>query len=156
MPCRQPLGDGGAGSVEWVAGHRGVQAAFRLKFLYPLGPDHQGEDRDHRQAFPIYGGDGGGNSSPKAEEQIAAHTRRFRQAARGMAKTHLSMATTRDLAAPTGFTVPVREIQRRRRLPLYPLLGTMSTMPGLSAARPSTSTRDENGQIVGFHKGWKK
>ena len=55
--------------------------------------------------------------------------------------------------APTGFTVPVREIRASVGAGfLYPLLGTMSTMPGLSA-RPAFFDIDldpETGQIVGL------
>jgi methylenetetrahydrofolate dehydrogenase (NADP+)/methenyltetrahydrofolate cyclohydrolase/formyltetrahydrofolate synthetase len=71
-----------------------------------------------------------------------------------MAKTHLSLSHDPELkGAPTGFTVPVREIRASVGAGfLYPLLGTMSTMPGLSA-RPAFFDIDidpETGKIVGL------
>jgi methylenetetrahydrofolate dehydrogenase (NADP+) / methenyltetrahydrofolate cyclohydrolase / formyltetrahydrofolate synthetase len=71
-----------------------------------------------------------------------------------MAKTHLSISHDPELkGAPTGFTVPVREIRASVGAGfLYPLLGTMSTMPGLSA-RPVFFDIDIDpvtGQIIGL------
>ncbi|MFN3331323.1 MAG: formate--tetrahydrofolate ligase, partial [Caldilinea sp.] len=102
----------------------------------------------------IYGGDGV-EYSPKAEEQIAAYTRAgFDRLPICMAKTHLSISHDAELkGAPTGFTVPVREIRASVGAGfLYPLLGTMSTMPGLSA-RPAFFDIDidlETGKVIGL------
>lgn len=51
-----------------------------------------------------------------------------------MAKTHLSLSHDPKLkGVPTGFTVPVRDIRASVGAGfLYPLLGEMQTMPGLS------------------------
>jgi formyltetrahydrofolate synthetase len=55
--------------------------------------------------------------------------------------------------APTGFIVPVREIRASVGAGfLYPLLGTLSTMPGLSA-RPAFFDIDIDpltGKVVGL------
>ncbi len=102
----------------------------------------------------IYGGDGV-EFSPKAEEQIAAYTRAgFDKLPICMAKTHLSISHDAELkGAPSGFTVPVREIRASVGAGfLYPLLGTMSTMPGLSA-RPAFFDIDidpETGKVIGL------
>jgi formyltetrahydrofolate synthetase len=50
-----------------------------------------------------------------------------------MAKSHLSLSHDANLkGAPTGFVVPVRDIRASVGAGfLYPLLGSMSTMPGL-------------------------
>ena len=50
-----------------------------------------------------------------------------------MAKTHLSFsADPTKKGAPTGFTIPVRDVRASVGAGfLYPLVGTMSTMPGL-------------------------
>ena len=71
-----------------------------------------------------------------------------------MAKSHLSISHDPNLkGAPSGFTVPVREIRASVGAGfLYPLLGTMSTMPGLPT-RPAFFDIDidpETGQVVGL------
>ena len=144
--------DGGAGSVE--LGKAVIEACKQpsdFKFLYPLHLTIK--EKIETIVKVIYGGDGVAYS-PKAEEQIAAYTRAgFDQLPMCMAKTHLSISHDAELkGAPTGFTVPVREIRASVGAGfLYPLLGTMSTMPGLSA-RPAffDIDLDENGQIVGL------
>ena len=71
-----------------------------------------------------------------------------------MAKTHLSLSHDPNLkGAPTGFIVPVRDIRASVGAGfLYPLLGAMSTMPGLST-RPGYYEIDidmETGRVVGL------
>ena len=71
-----------------------------------------------------------------------------------MAKTHLSLSHDPNLkGAPTGFTVPVREVRASVGAGfLYPLLGAMSTMPGLATA-PAFMNIDldlETGKIIGM------
>ncbi len=71
-----------------------------------------------------------------------------------MAKTHLSISDNPKLkGAPSGFTVTVREVRASVGAGfLYPLLGTMSTMPGLPT-RPAYYDIDldtETGQIIGL------
>lgn len=93
--------------------------------------------------------------SEQAEEQIARYTAAgFDQLPICMAKTHLSISHDANLkGAPSGFTVPVREIRASVGAGfLYPILGTMSTMPGLPT-RPAYYDIDldpETGQIVGL------
>ncbi len=73
--------------------------------------------------------------SPEAEKKIELYTRQgFDKLPICMAKTHLSLSHDPNLkGAPTGFVVPVRDIRASVGAGfLYPLLGTMSTMPGLS------------------------
>ena len=70
-----------------------------------------------------------------------------------MAKTHLSISHGASLkGAPSGFVVPVREVRASVGAGfIYPLLGTMRTMPGLGA-RPAFMNVDidEDGNIVGL------
>jgi methylenetetrahydrofolate dehydrogenase (NADP+)/methenyltetrahydrofolate cyclohydrolase/formyltetrahydrofolate synthetase len=71
-----------------------------------------------------------------------------------MAKTHLSLSHDPKLkGVPTGFVVPVRDIRASVGAGfLYPLLGTMSTMPGLST-RPGFFDMDidvETGRAQGL------
>ncbi len=81
----------------------------------------------------IYRADGV-DYSPEAEEQIARYTRLgFDKLPICMAKTHLSFTTDVSIkGAPTGFRIAVREVRASVGAGfLYPLLGKMSTMPGL-------------------------
>jgi formyltetrahydrofolate synthetase len=71
-----------------------------------------------------------------------------------MAKTHLSISHDPALkGAPKGFVFPIRDIRASVGAGfLYPLAGTMRTMPGL-ATRPGYYNIDidtETGQIVGL------
>ena len=70
-----------------------------------------------------------------------------------MAKTHLSLSHDATVkGVPRGFTVPVREVRAAAGAGfLYPLLGTMRTMPGLPS-RPAFMDvdLDEQGEVVGM------
>jgi len=71
-----------------------------------------------------------------------------------MAKTHLSLSADPTLKGrPTGFRVTVREIRASLGAGfLYPLLGEMRTMPGLSAdpAYRYIDVDTKTGQIKGL------
>ncbi|MBN1555714.1 MAG: formate--tetrahydrofolate ligase, partial [Phycisphaerae bacterium] len=70
-----------------------------------------------------------------------------------MAKTHLSLSHDPTLkGVPEGFTVPIQEVRSAAGAGfLYPLLGTMRTMPGLPS-KPAFMDidLDENGNVVGM------
>ncbi|MCX7008053.1 MAG: formate--tetrahydrofolate ligase, partial [Kiritimatiellaeota bacterium] len=77
--------------------------------------------------------------SPEAEAKVALYTRLgFDKLPICMAKTHLSFTDKADIkGAPTGFTLPIRDIRASVGAGfLYPLVGTMRTMPGRST-RPA-------------------
>jgi formyltetrahydrofolate synthetase len=145
--------EGGKGAV--ALGEAVIEACKQpsnFDFLYPL--ELGIKEKIEAIVSKIYGG-AGVEYSPQAEAQIEAYTRNgFDKLPICMAKTHLSISHDPELkGAPTGFTVPVREIRASVGAGfLYPLLGTMSTMPGLSA-RPAFFDIDldpETGQIVGL------
>ncbi len=97
---------------------------------------------------------GGVEYSPKADKQIASYEKAgLSNLPICMAKTHLSLSHEPTLkGVPTGFTVPVREVRAAAGAGfLYPLLGTMRTMPGLPS-HPALMNidLDENGQVVGM------
>jgi formyltetrahydrofolate synthetase len=72
--------------------------------------------------------------SPEAEERISEYTRLgFGNLPICMAKTHLSLSADPNLkGVPKGFRIPVRDIRASVGAGfLYPILGKMSTMPGL-------------------------
>ena len=145
--------EGGAGAVNLA--HAVVKAcstASKFKFLYPL--EMSIKEKIETIVREVYGG-AGVEYSAEAEEKIKVYTRQgFDKLPICMAKTHLSLSHDPNLkGAPTGFTVPVRDIRASVGAGfLYPLLGTMSTMPGLST-RPGYYDIDldvETGQIIGL------
>ena len=92
--------------------------------------------------------------SEKAEAQIASYERAgLSHLPICMAKTHLSLSHDPTLkGVPEGFTVPVQEVRSAAGAGfLYPLLGTMRTMPGLPS-RPAFLNVDlnEKGEVVGM------
>ena len=102
----------------------------------------------------IYGA-AGVEYSPEAEAKIELYTKLgFDKIPMCMAKTHLSLSHDPSLKGrPTGFVVPIRDIRASVGAGfLYPLLGTMSTMPGLPT-RPAYYDVDidlETGQVIGL------
>jgi formyltetrahydrofolate synthetase len=145
--------EGGAGAVELGnAVIAACQKPSHFKFLYPL--DMSIKDKIETIVREMYGGSGV-EYSPEAEKKIEVYTRQgFDKLPMCMAKTHLSISHDPNLkGAPSGFTVPVRDIRASVGAGfLYPLLGTMATMPGLST-RPGYYDIDldtETGRIIGL------
>jgi len=144
---------GGLGAVDLA---KAVAAACskpsQFRFLYPL--EMSIKEKIETIVREMYGGSGV-EYSPEAEHKIEVYTRQgFDKLPICMAKTHLSLSHDPNLkGAPTGFTVPVRDIRASVGAGfLYPLLGTMSTMPGLST-RPGYYEIDinlESGRIIGL------
>src|SRR4029077_18939742 len=101
-------------------------------FLYPL--EMSIKEKIETIVREMYGGSGV-EYSPEAEKRIEFDPRQgFGKLPICMAKTHLSLSHDPNLkGAPSGFIVPVRDIRASVGAGvLYPFLGTMSTMPGLS------------------------
>ncbi len=123
---------GGAGAVELAEAVVAACAKPRnFRFLYPL--EISIKEKIEITVREIYGGSGV-EYSPEAEEKIALYTRSgLDKLPICMAKSHLSLSHDANLkGAPTGFVVPVRDIRASVGAGfLYPLLGSMSTMPGL-------------------------
>ncbi|HJT87850.1 MAG TPA: formate--tetrahydrofolate ligase, partial [Bryobacteraceae bacterium] len=144
---------GGAGSVELgKAVIAACQKPAKFEFLYPL--EWSIKQKIETIVKKMYGG-AGVEYSPEAEKKIALYTKNgFDKLPICMAKTHLSLSHDPNLkGAPTGFIVPVRDIRASVGAGfLYPLLGTMSTMPGLST-RPGYYDVDldpETGRVIGL------
>ncbi len=143
-------GDGAAKLGEAVVAACDKPSDF--KFLYPL--DWSIKQKIEHISKTIYGADGV-SYDPLAEEQIAIYERAgFGDLPICMAKTHLSLSHDPTLkGVPTGFTVPVREVRASVGAGfIYPLIGKMSTMPGL-ATYPAYMKIDldlETGKIVGL------
>lgn len=145
--------EGGKGSIELG---KAVMAACEkpssFEFLYPL--EMSIKEKIETIATEIYGADGV-EFLPEAEKKIETYTRLgFDRLPMCMAKTHLSLSHDGSLkGVPTGYTVPVRDIRASVGAGfLYPLLGTMSTMPGLPT-RPVYYDVDldlETGKVIGL------
>ncbi len=145
--------DGGAGAIKLAeAVVRAAERPSNFKFLYPL--EQPIKQKIETIARDIYRADGV-DYSPEAEQQIERYTRLgFDKLPICMAKTHLSF--TADAAvkgAPTGFRILVREVRASVGAGfIYPLLGKMSTMPGLPT-RPVFYDVDvdlKTGKVVGL------
>ncbi len=145
--------DGGAGAIKLAeAVIKAAQKPSQFKFLYPL--ELSIKEKIETIAREIYHADGV-DYSPEAEEQVARYNRLgFDKLPICMAKTHLSFTTDVSVkGAPTGFRILVREVRASVGAGfLYPLLGKMSTMPGLPT-RPVFYDVDVDlatGKVVGL------
>jgi methylenetetrahydrofolate dehydrogenase (NADP+)/methenyltetrahydrofolate cyclohydrolase/formyltetrahydrofolate synthetase/formate--tetrahydrofolate ligase len=144
---------GGAGAVDLAnAVVAACEKPSHFRFLYPL--ELGIKEKIETIVREMYGGSGV-EYSPEAEKKIELYTRQgFGNLPICMAKTHLSLSHDANLkGAPTGFIVPVRDVRASAGAGfLYPLLGTMATMPGLST-RPGYYEIDldpETGRVIGL------
>ena len=165
--CKAAVEEGGADaaviSEHWEKGGEGaidlakaVMAAAekpnQFRFLYEL--DIPIKEKIEIIARDVYGADGV-DYSPEAEARIEE----FRKLGYDhmpicMAKTHLSLSHDPTLkGAPKGFRIPIRDVRAAVGAGfLYPILGKMSTMPGLPT-RPAFYDIDldpETGKIFGL------
>lgn len=143
---------GGRGAIELAeAVIAAAQQPKDFKFLYPLEASIQ-EKIETIARF--YGADGV-DYSPEAEAKVELYTRLgFDKLPICMAKTHLSFTDRPEIkGAPTGFRLPIRDIRASVGAGfLYPLVGSMRTMPGLPT-RPVFYDVDlnlETGKVVGL------
>jgi len=142
-------GEGAAKLAEAVVA--ACEKPSKFKFLYPL--DWSIKEKIDKISKDIYGADSV-TYEPLAEKQIENYERAgFGNLPICMAKTHLSLSHDPMLkGAPTGFAIPVREVRASVGAGfIYPLIGKMSTMPGL-ATHPAFMDIDvdEKGEVVGL------
>ncbi|MCD6577594.1 MAG: formate--tetrahydrofolate ligase [Anaerolineaceae bacterium] len=144
---------GGKGAVELAeAVVKATEQPSEFKFLYPV--DWSIKQKIETIAKEIYGA-GGVEYSIEAEERIAEYTRLgFDNLPICMAKTHLSLSHDPELkGVPKGFIIPVRDVRASVGAGfLYPVLGKISTMPGLPT-RPAFMDIDidpATGRILGL------
>lgn len=143
---------GGEGGAELA---RAVVEACRqpanFKYLYEL--DEPIKAKIEKIATSIYGADGV-DYEPEAEKKIKAFTEQgLGNLPICMAKTHLSLSHDPSLKGrPTGYRLPIRDVRPSVGAGfLYPLCGTMSTMPGLPSRPAAVDVDiDENGNVVGL------
>jgi formyltetrahydrofolate synthetase len=145
--------EGGDGAMELAeAVVAACEKPSNFDFLYPL--EWSIKQKIEKIAIDMYGADGV-TYEATAERQI----KNFEEAGFGnlpicMAKTHLSLSHDANLKGrPKGFIVPVREVRASVGAGfIYPLLGTMSTMPGLASksAFMNVDIDLETGKVVGL------
>jgi methylenetetrahydrofolate dehydrogenase (NADP+)/methenyltetrahydrofolate cyclohydrolase/formyltetrahydrofolate synthetase/formate--tetrahydrofolate ligase len=144
---------GGKGSIKLA---KAVLAACEkpsnFQFLYPL--DIPIKQKIETIAKKVYLADGV-DYSELAEKQIALYEKEgFNRIPICMAKTHLSLSHDPTLkGVPSGFRLPIVEVRASVGSGfLYPLCGTMRTMPGLPS-KPAFMDVDldtETGKIKGL------
>lgn len=123
---------GGEGAVDLAkAVMEACETPSNFQFLYPL--EASLKEKIETIAREIYGADGV-DYSQEAESRIQEFTRLgYDKLPICMAKTHLSIShDPAQKGVPKGFRIPVRDIRASVGAGfVYPLLGKMSTMPGL-------------------------
>jgi methylenetetrahydrofolate dehydrogenase (NADP+)/methenyltetrahydrofolate cyclohydrolase/formyltetrahydrofolate synthetase/formate--tetrahydrofolate ligase len=147
-----PWAGGGPGCIELA---EAVVAACEepsdFKFLYELNQPIAA--KIEKIATELYGA-AGIELTPQAQAQIDGYEKNgFGYLPICMAKTHLSMSHDPTLkGAPRGYLLPVREVRASVGAGfIYPITGTMRTMPGLGT-RPAYMNVDidEDGEVVGL------
>jgi formyltetrahydrofolate synthetase len=145
--------DGGAGGADLAkAVMKACEKPSQFRFLYP--DDMSIKEKIEIIAKEIYRA-GNVTYTPDTEAKIALFTKMgLSHLPLCMAKTHLSF--THDPAvkgAPRDWTLPITDIRASVGAGfLYPLCGTMRTMPGLPT-RPAFTDVDidlETGRVVGL------
>ena len=122
-----------------------------FRFLYP--DEASLTEKIETIATKVYGAEGV-DYTPAAARQLATYERNgFGNMPVCIAKTHLSLSSDASLkGAPTGWRLPVREVRASVGAGfIYPICGTMSTMPGLGA-HPNAHQIDidADGNVVGL------
>uniref|UniRef100_A0A914QHT1 formate--tetrahydrofolate ligase n=1 Tax=Panagrolaimus davidi TaxID=227884 RepID=A0A914QHT1_9BILA len=138
------FGATGVISNHWALGGKGAEDLAKavvevsekkksdFKFLYPL--EETINKKIETIAKEIYGADGI-ELSELAQKKIDLYTRNgFDKLPICMAKTQLSLSHDPNLkGAPTGFTLPVRDVRVSAGAGfIFPLCGDITTMPGLN------------------------
>ncbi|MFN8597593.1 MAG: formate--tetrahydrofolate ligase [Anaerolineae bacterium] len=144
--------NGGKGAIDLA---KAVMTAANkpkdFQFLYSV----EATIKDKIEAIAKFYGADGVDYSPEAEAKVELYTRLgFDKLPICMAKTHLSFTDKAEIkGAPTGFRIPIRDIRASVGAGfLYPLVGSMRTMPGLPT-RPVFYDVDldlETGKVVGL------
>ncbi|XP_070843360.1 monofunctional C1-tetrahydrofolate synthase, mitochondrial [Chaetodon trifascialis] len=131
VPCHH-WAQGGRGSLELAqAVNEAASRPSNFQFLYNI--EMPIVEKIRTIAQKVYGADDI-ELSPEAKAKIDYYNQQgFGSLPICMAKTHLSLSHMPDKkGAPTGFVLPIRDVRASVGAGfIYPLVGTMSTMPGL-------------------------
>jgi formyltetrahydrofolate synthetase len=143
---------GGAGAVALAeAVLAACEKPVNFKFLYDV--NWPIKEKIETLAREVYGADGV-DYDPAAEAKIKLYTELgYDKTPLNMAKTHLSLSHDPTWkGVPKNYRLPVRDIRASMGAGfLYPLCGTMRTMPGLPSVPAFTKVDvDEKGRVVGL------
>ncbi len=145
--------DGGAGAVDLAhAVEDACNEQNQFHFLYDVNEPIKA--KIETIAKEIYGA-GSVTFEAQAETQIKGYEKNgFGNLPICMAKTHLSLTADPNIkGAPRDFNLPIREVRASVGAGfIYPLVGTMRTMPGLPS-HPASERVDidfETGRVVGL------
>ncbi|XP_039980878.1 monofunctional C1-tetrahydrofolate synthase, mitochondrial isoform X2 [Xiphias gladius] len=131
VPCHH-WAQGGRGSIELAqAVNEATSRPSNFQFLY--NPEMPTAEKIRTIAQKVYGADDI-ELSAAAKAKIDYYNQQgYGSLPICMAKTHLSLSHMPDKkGAPTGFVLPIRDVRASVGGGfIYPLVGTMSTMPGL-------------------------
>ncbi|KAK2856198.1 hypothetical protein Q5P01_004933 [Channa striata] len=131
VPCSH-WAQGGHGCIELAkAVNEAACTPSSFQFLYNI--EMPITEKIRTIAQKVYGADDI-ELSPDAQAKIDYYNQQgYGSLPICMAKTHLSLSHMPDKkGAPTGFTLPIRDVRASIGAGfIYPLVGTMSTMPGL-------------------------
>ncbi|KAM7367858.1 hypothetical protein PAMP_014127 [Pampus punctatissimus] len=131
VPCHH-WAQGGRGSLELAqAVNNAASRHSNFQFLYNI--EMPIVEKIRTIAQNVYGADDI-ELSPEAKAKIDYYNQQgFSSLPICMAKTHLSLSHMPEKkGAPTGFVLPIRDVRASIGAGfIYPLVGTMSTMPGL-------------------------
>jgi len=123
----------------------------QCEFLYPL--ELPIAEKIRILATEMYGAADVSFSEQAAREIAAFEASGFGDLPICMAKTHLSLSHDPAIkGAPEGYTFPIREVRASVGAGfIYPLAGTMMTMPGLGATPSAQSIDiDADGNTIGL------
>ncbi|XP_040206783.1 monofunctional C1-tetrahydrofolate synthase, mitochondrial [Rana temporaria] len=131
VPCNH-WSFGGKGAVELAESVSGA-ARQHVDFTYLYNLELPIVEKIRTIAQKVYGA-ADIELSPKAQSKIEVYTQQgFNNLPICMAKTHLSLShQSEKKGVPTGFTLPISDVRASIGAGfIFPLVGTMSTMPGL-------------------------
>ncbi|HID95917.1 MAG TPA: formate--tetrahydrofolate ligase [Candidatus Latescibacteria bacterium] len=143
---------GGEGCTElaWAV-VKAVETSHEMRFLYP--DNISIKEKIEIIATKIYGADGV-DYDPLAERRIKLYTDLgYDRFPINMAKTHLSLSHDPNWkGVPKNYRFPIRDIRASVGAGfLYPIAGTMQTMPGLPSVPAATQVDiDETGKTLGL------
>ena len=144
--------DGGAGAKALAeAVVEACEEPSDFRFLYDAADSLK--TKIEKVATRIYGAERVEYTGPASRQIAGYEANGFGDLPVCIAKTHLSISGDASLkGAPTGHTLQVREVRASVGAGfVYPICGTMSTMPGLSKQPAATRIDfDDDGRIVGL------
>jgi formate--tetrahydrofolate ligase len=146
------VADGGKGAVE-LAEAVAAAAEEPSEFRYRYVDDLPLREKIETIATQVYGADGVDYSPAAAKALDHFEGLGYGSLPVCIAKTHLSISHDPKLpGAPTGWRLPVQDVRAHIGAGfIYPICGSISTMPGLGSAPAATRIDlDEHGEITGL------